>query len=72
MVKKIKFKIHLKAKIMEAGYTLDQLAKEIGITPSSLSKICNQHYDDIHGSTMLKIAKKINIRPDDIWEPLDE
>lgn len=68
---KIKLKIHLKAKIIEKGLTLDSVAKGAGVTPETLSRICNEKNNDISGSTMMKIAKQLNMKAEDIWEPLD-
>lgn len=68
---KIKLKIHLKAKAIEAGYTRDTLAEKVGISPESLSRIFSEKNNDISGSTMIKIARCLGMAVEDIWEALD-
>lgn len=60
--KKVKYpeNLHLKVRVVEAGKTITDLAKEIGISRLVMSQVVNGHYKGINIVPRLK--KILNIK----------
>ncbi|MEY8379864.1 helix-turn-helix domain-containing protein [Ileibacterium valens] len=63
--------IHLDRMMTKRHISLGNLAKEVGITDASLSKIKNNKVHSIRFSTLTELCKALDCQPSDLLEYID-
>jgi len=58
--------LRIKGKMQRKGYTVSTLAKETGLSPSTISRLCNSHIDTTRYTTLQKIAAVLKTKTEEL------